>query len=34
MAVVYDAASFSPMVLAEAAGGTCRLVWVVDGSDA
>ncbi len=34
VAVVYDAASFSPMVLAEAAGGTCRLVWVVDGSDA
>src|SRR5271170_5757135 len=34
MAVVYDAASFSPMVLSEAAAGTCRLVWVVDGSDA
>ena len=34
VAVVYDAASFSPMVLAEAASGTCRLVWVVDGSDA
>ena len=34
VAVVYDAASFSPMVLAEAAAGTCRLVWVVDGSDA
>jgi hypothetical protein len=34
VAVAYDAASFSPMVLAEAAAGTCRLVWVVDGSDA
>jgi hypothetical protein len=34
VAVVYDAASFNPMVLAEAASGACRLVWVVDGSDA
>ena len=31
--VVYDAASFNPMVLAEAAGGICRLIWVVDASD-
>ena len=31
--VVYDAASFNPMVLAEAAGGVCRLIWVVDASD-
>jgi hypothetical protein len=33
--VVYGATSLNPMVLAEAAGQTpCRLVWVVDGSDA
>jgi hypothetical protein len=31
--IVYDAASNNPMVLAEAAAGVCRLVWVVDGSD-
>ncbi len=31
--VVYDGASITPMVLAEAASGTCRIVWVVDGSD-
>lgn len=31
--VVYDAVSITPMVLAEAARGTCRLVWVVDGED-
>jgi predicted ATP-grasp superfamily ATP-dependent carboligase len=31
--VVYDAASITPMVLAEAASGICRCVWVVDGSD-
>ncbi len=33
VAVVYDAASITPMVLAEAARGICRCVWVVDGSD-
>ena len=33
VAVVYDAASLTPMVLAEAASGICRLVWVIDGSD-
>ncbi len=33
VAVVYDAASITPMVLAEAAGGICRCIWVVDGSD-
>src|ERR1700728_534292 len=31
--VVYDAMSINPMVLAEAAGDDCRLVWVVDGGD-
>ena len=31
--VVYDAASITPMVLAEAASGICRIVWVLDGSD-
>jgi biotin carboxylase len=31
--VVYDAASITPMVLAEAASGICRIVWVVDGDD-
>jgi predicted ATP-grasp superfamily ATP-dependent carboligase len=34
VALVYDAAAVSPMVLAEAANGICRLVWLVDGSDA
>ena len=34
VAVVYDAMSINPMVLAEAARGDCRLVWVVDGGDA
>jgi hypothetical protein len=34
VALVYDAAAVSPMVLAEAASGICRLIWVVDGSDA
>jgi predicted ATP-grasp superfamily ATP-dependent carboligase len=33
IALVYDAASITPMVLAEAATGICRFVWVVDGSD-
>jgi D-ala D-ala ligase C-terminus len=33
VAIIYDAASPTPMVLAEAASGICRLVWVVDGSD-
>ena len=33
VAVVYDAASISPMVLAEAASGICRVVWVIDGND-
>jgi hypothetical protein len=34
VAVVYGAASFNPMVLAEAAGlAPCRLIWVIDGSD-
>jgi hypothetical protein len=31
--VVYDAASITPMVLAEAASGICRCIWVVDGND-
>jgi D-ala D-ala ligase C-terminus len=31
--VVYDGASITPMVLAEAASGVCRIVWVVEGSD-
>jgi hypothetical protein len=31
--VVYDAVSITPMVLAEAASGVCRIVWVVDGED-
>ena len=31
--VVYDAVSITPMVLAEAASGICRIVWVVDGED-
>ena len=31
--VVYDVTSITPMVLAEAASGLCRIVWVVDGSD-
>jgi biotin carboxylase len=30
---VYDAVSITPMVLAEAASGMCRIVWVVDGED-
>ena len=31
--VVYDAVSITPMVLAEAASGICRIVWVVSGDD-
>ena len=31
--VVYDVMSITPMVLAEAASGLCRIVWVVDGGD-
>ncbi len=31
--LVYDAASITPLVLAEAAAGICRFVWVVDGGD-
>lgn len=31
--IVYDAASITPMVLAEAASGICRCIWVVDGGD-
>ncbi len=31
--VVYDAVSITPMVLAEAASGICRIIWVVDGDD-
>jgi hypothetical protein len=31
--VVYDAVSITPMVLAEAASGICRIVWVVDRED-
>jgi predicted ATP-grasp superfamily ATP-dependent carboligase len=35
LVVVYSAASFNPMVLAEAAAQAhCRLIWVIDGSDA
>ena len=34
VAIVYDAASNNPMVLAEAAAGVCRIVWVVDGNEA
>jgi predicted ATP-grasp superfamily ATP-dependent carboligase len=30
---MYDVASITPMVLAEAASGICRLLWVIDGSD-
>jgi predicted ATP-grasp superfamily ATP-dependent carboligase len=33
IAVVYDVMSITPMVLAEAASGLCRIVWVVDGGD-
>ena len=33
VAVIYDAMSLNPMVLNEAAGGICRLVWVVDCGD-
>ncbi len=33
VAIVYDAASNNPMVLAEAAAGVCRIVWVVDGNE-
>lgn len=32
--VVYDAMSTTPMRLAEAAKDICRLIWVVDGTDA
>ena len=31
--VVYDVMSITPMVLAEAASGLCRIIWVVDGGD-
>ena len=31
--VVCDVMSITPMVLAEAASGLCRIVWVVDGGD-
>lgn len=33
VAVVYDSASITPMVLAEAASNICRIIWVVDSAD-